>query len=333
MARVEHGQRHVDHVDERLPDLPDPHVPRSRGRHAEDIGGDLHPHVGELLAAVRQEVPDHLGAESSIPAREVGPPERRRGRVRETHVVPLDFREAHRRHLAREVDVIVPDLAVERVQPHRALVVRPSPARRVLHGQLGPRRREHRVLHDDDARDGVDLRFRQLPEQPGHAGDPDFLRRADLVGQRHRGPVTHIPGRVLDVDDEAVDFGARGQVDQRGHAPPRPRGPRVHIEAAYVLRAREEEVALGGGDGAVGRRPGEGVGIRIRLGLGCHGLDRSLLDRCSRDRRRGLRGGVGGPRRALGGALALAGYVVARDAARQKGHCEETRRKLFHGPI
>ena len=78
--------------------------------------------------------------------------------------------------------------------------------------------------------------------------------------------MTHIAGGVLDVDHEAVDFGrvARSISGPCAAATP---GPRVQVEPAHMLGPlEEEEGAFVGGEGAVGRCPGEGIGIRIRPG-------------------------------------------------------------------
>ena len=79
----------------------------------------------------------------------------------EAHVVELDLVEAGARGDLGDGDVVVPDPPVVRVRPAEAGVVTPDRAVAALDREVRARRRQQRILEDDDAADQVEaLRVR-----------------------------------------------------------------------------------------------------------------------------------------------------------------------------
>jgi len=68
----------------------------------------------------------------------------------------------------------------------------------------------------------------------GIAG-PELPVGADLDRGRHARAVGEIPGIVLHVDHQRVDFGAIGQGHQIAEAPPA-EGPRIDVDRPHVCR-------------------------------------------------------------------------------------------------
>src|SRR5436190_17111966 len=172
--------------------------------------------------------------------------------AREAHVVELDLVEAGFRGGGGDVHVVAPDPAVVRVRPAEARVVQPEGAVAAMHRQLGPLRREHRILERDDAADQVDpVLMRQAH---------DLLRvvvrggGSDLVRQRHARMVeADTPVLVLDVEldrvqarDDEVLLKLPGQRAQRHR----------DVHAADLVRDERPAVRTGHGMGPLRRRGG-----------------------------------------------------------------------------
>jgi hypothetical protein len=295
VARVDHGQRDIDHVDERLPQLTDADVAAERRRDTEHVRRRAHRQIGQLLTSVGQKTSNGIDSELALAPLEHRARHIRLGSVGKPDVVPLDLREAHLGDFAGDGDVVLPDITRERIEPDDVLAVDPDAPRGVLYSIPGSAGREDGVLHHRDPRDRVDpFRFQAI-EQGREIPDSSFAIGPDLQGQRDGRVMADVSRDILDIDDKRIDLGLAHDLEDLRHAFARARRPRIHVQAAHVLGAGKARVfEVGPGQRlCVDERAG-----RVHVHLGANRLSGvSAREIPSHDgrvpSRRGLRVGTG----------------------------------------
>ena len=286
MGRVHHGLRHVDRTDEVLPVLADPYVGRGGRGRPEDIEGHVNTRILQFGTGVLQKPLDDVPSTPAVGTRVGGSEEMLWGCVRKADVVPLDFGEAHRGRLLRQVDVVIPDSLVVQVGPEGTVAVHPDAARCVLHRPFPLRMNQKRILDHHDAGDRIDARLLEPLEKRRQVPNTNLLICARLTSRHHLGRITHVARGILEVDHKGVYFGPGRQIDEGLGPGCRPSSPGVQINALHRFRPDElqgllrkhnpRHLATPTGAGGRGRKvfadrfvgePGQGLHSRVHLRL------------------------------------------------------------------
>ena len=135
----------------------------------------------------------------------------------EADVVELDLVEAGVGALLRDLDLIFPGVAVIRVDPGHAGIIREHTTVGVMVHPLRLHRREVGVTEGDDAGNGVDAMLLQRLHQGRQVRDGVFLR-SDLVDQRGGHLVLDAALIAEDVDHDGVQLGLIEVPDDVLHA-------------------------------------------------------------------------------------------------------------------
>ena len=131
----------------------------------------------------------------------------------EAHVVKLDLVKALERGFAGKLNVVLPDLGAERIDPEAALSVAPRLLRqsildRYVHASLCAILCQQLVSEHDDPRDGVEATLLERGHQLVHVRDGRLGVGADLLGQRDGALVGELAPVALHVDHHGVDVRA-----------------------------------------------------------------------------------------------------------------------------
>ena len=271
MRGVGHRRHDVEILVGVLERLPDAKIIGIHRRETEEVRGNNL--VREPFAQVREEVfyRRPLERRGRLEDREL-----HRGEVAvrgEANVVEIQLVEAPRAGVFGDGDVVIPRFLRGGVYPGELFVVVPRAAGTlVMDGELRPRLGENRILKDGDARDRVDAFVVQALQECVQTRDAHLLR-AILHDIGVVDVVENVPGKVLNVDDDGVQFRFLDELDERGDAGLRARGPARGVERLDDLR-RILQLALWFDVLELGRNRRGAGRRRGRLGRALPGHDR-----------------------------------------------------------